>query len=223
MDAEDWGSTTQPPKGGSSLTVFLIDAQRSFGEALGLAIEAERDLQFLGWAETPQASRQHLEGRRPSVVIMDEGVAKPATQGISFIRSICPDAKIVALSANPTLSDRLEAEAVGAIAVLSKHASVAEILATIRKFGVGETSLTVPSPSPEPGDEAVRIVRQLTPRELQVLELLGTGLDPRGIAKELQITISTARDYVQRLLTKFGAHTQLEVVIKASRLGLISL
>jgi DNA-binding NarL/FixJ family response regulator len=185
-------------------------------------VEAERDLRYLGWAETAHKSLQLLKENQPDVLIIDVAVAvDPATEGIRYIRSICPDTEVILLAADPTLTDSTAAKAEGAAATLSKHASVAEILAVIRRLGPNGTSPPEISTPSGNGNEATRIVRELTPRELQVLELMGAGLDPRAIAKQLEITISTSRDYVKHILSKFGAHTQLEAVIKAFRIGLL--
>jgi PAS domain S-box-containing protein len=61
----------------------------------------------------------------------------------------------------------------------------------------------------------------LTPREHEVLTLLAEGYDVRQIAARLQVQISTVRGYVKSLLGKFGVHSQLQVVVLASRAGLI--
>src|SRR5437867_2410324 len=118
----DGGMPPTPTTGARGpLTVFLIDAQRSFGEALGLAIEAERDLRYLGWAETARGALQPLETHQPNVVMIDVAIAVPATEGIHHIRSICPRTEVVVLSSDPSLADGIEAKRAGAAAMLSKH------------------------------------------------------------------------------------------------------
>ena len=61
----------------------------------------------------------------------------------------------------------------------------------------------------------------LTPRERRVLELLAQGRDVRGIARELAISVHTCRGYVKALLSKLGAHSQLEAVAAARAQGLL--
>ena len=61
----------------------------------------------------------------------------------------------------------------------------------------------------------------LTPREQEVLELLGRGKDPRTIARELSISLHTCRGYVKSTLAKLDCHSQLEAVVTAGRLGLL--
>jgi DNA-binding NarL/FixJ family response regulator len=73
----------------------------------------------------------------------------------------------------------------------------------------------IETPSPSDDDSP------LTPREQEVLVLLGRGLDPSSIARELDLSIHTARGHVKRILAKLGAHSQLEAVVVATKRGLL--
>ena len=78
----------------------------------------------------------------------------------------------------------------------------------------------VPRPAaagPPPGEES-----GLTARECQVLALMGQGLDPAAIAERLVVSVYTARGHVKNVMMKLGAHTQLEAVVIANRLGLLT-
>lgn len=62
---------------------------------------------------------------------------------------------------------------------------------------------------------------KLTPREHDVLTLMGKGSGPVEIAKILNIGACTCRGYVKTIHTKLGVRSQLEAVVKTQRLGLI--
>ncbi len=62
---------------------------------------------------------------------------------------------------------------------------------------------------------------QLTPRELEVLQILAAGASTEDIAEELFIGIATVRSHVQSIIEKLGAHSKLEAVASAYRLGII--
>jgi PAS domain S-box-containing protein len=74
------------------------------------------------------------------------------------------------------------------------------------------TSGTLPAPWP---------VEELTPRELEVLQLLAGGSSTQDIAETLHIGITTVRSHVQNIISKLGAHSKLEAVASAYRLGII--
>ena len=61
----------------------------------------------------------------------------------------------------------------------------------------------------------------LTPREQEVLALLAEGHGSKNIASLLGLSIDSVRNHVQHLLAKFGAHSQLELVVKARNSGAI--
>ena len=61
----------------------------------------------------------------------------------------------------------------------------------------------------------------LTPRQLQVLRLLAEGKSTAQIAAELGLSRITVRNYIANLLTTLGAHSRLQAVLTASKLGLI--
>ena len=63
----------------------------------------------------------------------------------------------------------------------------------------------------------LRARRGLTPRQREVLDLLGAGEDARQIAAELGITITTVRTHIRHILRTLGVHTQLAAVVRACR------
>ena len=77
------------------------------------------------------------------------------------------------------------------------------------------------STQPETADE--RPVEDLTPRELEVVQLLAEGLPNKAIAKRLGVSDHTIKFHVNAILGKLGAQSRTEAVVRATRLGLIVL
>lgn len=73
------------------------------------------------------------------------------------------------------------------------------------------TATRAAAPAPE--------VQQLTPRQREVLHLLGTGKDARQIAATLEISVATVRTHIRDILRTLGVHTQLAAVVRTSRPG----
>jgi two-component system, NarL family, nitrate/nitrite response regulator NarL len=65
--------------------------------------------------------------------------------------------------------------------------------------------------------------RVLTPRELDVLQLLAAGLSTDKIGKQLGLTRATVRNHVQNLLPKLGVHSRIEAAVVALKAGLVHL
>jgi len=89
----------------------------------------------------------------------------------------------------------------------------AAVAAVLEGLSVRETPWAVDTPEHEP----------LTPRELEVFELLGKGLSNRDIAGVLGISAHTAKYHVGQILAKVGASTRAEAVSEGLRHGLIGL
>jgi DNA-binding NarL/FixJ family response regulator len=82
-------------------------------------------------------------------------------------------------------------------------------------FGVGMPLAQAPSFKHSPLDD-------LTPRQQEVLSLLGEGLETPEIARRLGIADETARNHIRALLRAMGAHSRLEAVLIGLRAGVIS-
>jgi DNA-binding CsgD family transcriptional regulator len=67
----------------------------------------------------------------------------------------------------------------------------------------------------------IRQHRALSPRQRQVLVLLGEGLPARTIAIQLDLAESTVRNHIRSVLVKLGCHSQLEAVATGRRIGLL--
>jgi PAS domain S-box-containing protein len=77
----------------------------------------------------------------------------------------------------------------------------------------------VPDPTVEKHDTGVTVT--LTPRQLQVLELLADGLPAKSVGERLGISVATARNHIRSILLELGAHSQLEAVAEARRHGML--
>jgi DNA-binding CsgD family transcriptional regulator len=105
----------------------------------------------------------------------------------------------------------------GASAQLSAGTSAARLRAAVAAVLEGLSVREAPWPEHAPEHEA------LTPRELEVFELLGKGLSNRDIAGVLDISAHTAKYHVGQILAKLGAATRAEAVGEGLRHGLIGL
>jgi DNA-binding NarL/FixJ family response regulator len=212
-----------------TIKVLIVDDQRTFGEALQLALSKERDMRVIdvvtdGGAAVAAAARQH-----PDVILMD--VAMPGMSGIEATRRIKdaePDTQVLILSGYE--DDLLLARAVqaGALGLLRKTEAVVDVAGSVRRAHRGEIL--------HPEDEiegALRRLRhrreqdssveqrlsRLTPREVQILQAMARGLPPDSIAGELKMSPHTLRTHTQNIITKLGVHSKLEALVLAIRHG----
>jgi DNA-binding NarL/FixJ family response regulator len=110
--------------------------------------------------------------------------------------------------------------------ILRRDASAEKIAAGLQSVAQG---LTVLDPTfhsilaPARSTDSAAPIESLTPRELQVLQLLARGLANKAIAQELAISDHTVKFHVNSILAKLGAQSRTDAVVRATRLGLITL
>ena len=116
----------------------------------------------------------------------------------------------------------LSSGATGAILRSSDGATLrAALLAVGRRLVVTEHGFTSLRPAPEPRPAAA--AEAFTPREREVLALLARGLSNRDIADALEISAHTAKFHVNSILQKLGVDRRTEAVVRAARMGLVTL
>ncbi|MGE3285855.1 MAG: response regulator transcription factor [Pseudonocardia sp.] len=196
-----------PPTERSS--VVLVDDHRVFAEALALALTTQPDLRCGGIAHSlEQAGDLLAEGADVALVDLD----LPDGSGLGLVERFAPHVPVIVLTAHVRVDLARRAAAAGAAGFLGKDAALPEILDAVRAALTG-----VPVASREP----VAPVR-LTARELDVLSWLARGRDATRIAAELGISVHTTRDHIRAVLAKLGAHSQLDAVVRADRLGIVA-
>ncbi|MFC4589576.1 response regulator transcription factor [Sphaerisporangium corydalis] len=209
--------------------VLVVEDQRALAGALEIAIGAQPDLDCVGTAGTVEEAVRLVETRSPDVVLMD--VHLPGDDGIEGTRRIKaahPGIRVLILTGDPTPGLLGAAATAGATGFLPKDSAFPDILRVIRA-SVDDAIVMVeggtfrelfkgagPGAAP-PGDDRTG----LTARELEVLGLMGEGLDPQAIAGHLVLSPHTARGHVKNVMMKLGAHSQLEAVVVAHRMGLL--
>jgi DNA-binding NarL/FixJ family response regulator len=217
---------------GGPITVLIVDDERTFGEALEVALEREDDLRIVDVAMDGTEAVRAADRFHPDVVLMD--VAMPGMNGLEAARRIketAPEATIVMLSGHD--DEHLLARAVqaGATGLLRKTEAVVNVARTVRRAHRGEP---LHPPDEVEGamrrlrhrrdkdDDAARRLERLTPRELEILALMAEGAGPDDITAQLGMSPNTLRTHVQNVLTKLSVHSKLEAVLLAIRHGKVS-
>ncbi len=159
----------------------------------------------------------------PDITVWDLGFG--LRSGLERLRSLGPAAPpAVAIVADEV--DAREALAAGALAALPRDAGAESLAAALRAAVQGlivldesfVSSLLRDAPAPAPD-----LVESLTPREIEVLQLLTQGLPNKGIAQRLGISDHTVKFHVNAILGKLGVQSRGEAIVQAVRLGLVTL
>jgi two-component system response regulator DesR len=192
--------------------VLLVDDHRVFAESLALAIDTQPGMSCAGIACTVRDARARAGAVGYDVAVVDLDL--PDGSGLDLVEPLGAYGRVVILTAHPRADLAARALDAGAAAFLAKDAGLAEILSGIRSATPAR---------PVVAAHLRQIAVPLTSREYDVLRELGRGQDATRLAATLGITVYTARDHIKALMAKLGVRTQLDAVVTASRLGLITL
>lgn len=203
--------------------VVVIDDHTLVRYGLAGLVEHEPDLELAG------DSGQHAEAvgmvlsTRPNVVVLD--VTPPDLDGLRTARELrtrYAELGIVLLAPEGQDSVLFRALESGVSAFVAKTAPTDEILAAIRHAAVAPTSFTATGLGPAMARRESASQALLSPREAQVLKLLGQGLSVRAIAVALSVSVSTAKTYVERLYEKLEVSNRAQAIMTALQRGLIT-
>jgi DNA-binding NarL/FixJ family response regulator len=210
--------------------LLLVDDHASFREALAFMLDREPDLSVVAQAGTVGEA---IACDAPwSLAVVDLGL--PDGGGADLVESLferVPEARIVVLTASSRPAELASAYEAGAAGVVQKTAGIGEIVDAIRAVASGRSLVDA--------TDLVEILRQarrqrervaagreisskLTPREREVLQALADGRSNREIAVQLHITVETQRTHMVNILSKLGAHSQLQALVIAVRHGIVS-
>jgi DNA-binding NarL/FixJ family response regulator len=211
-----------------TIRVFVVDDHAVVRFGLAALLEGETDVEFVGDAEGADAALEQLAeldttGLRPHVVLMDLRMEPiDGIESTRMIRERYDDVEIVVLTSfddDNCVRSALEA---GASGFLLKDADVDEVLVAVRAAHRGELQL-----DPAVARRLTESLRdtpsgpELTPRELDVLRLLGEGRANKSIAAALGITERTARTHVSKILAKLGLSSRTQAALWAAREGIV--
>jgi DNA-binding NarL/FixJ family response regulator len=175
-----------------------------------------------GEASDGRAALELIDRTRPDVVLMD--VTMPVLDGIQATKAVTerwPDTKVVVLTmhADPKLAS--EAIDAGAMGYLVKDCTTDDIVAAIDAALRGER--TFPSAESAALDEPATPKPVITHREKEVLQLIADGRSTTEAAKLLYVSIKTVKNHLASAYGKLDAHDRTQAVLRAARLGLITL
>jgi len=211
-----------------TIRVLLADDQALLRGTFRLLIDAQPDMRVVAEAANGREAVQACRTARPDVVLMD--IRMPELDGISATRLI-PDSKVLILTTFEVEEHVVEALRAGASGFLGKGVEPAQLLDAIRVVAAGDALLSPAAtkgliarflsvPALDTSLSAARLAA-LTPREREVMMLIGQGLSNDEIAERLFVTPVTAKTHANRAMAKLGARDRAQLVVLAYETGLV--
>lgn len=209
------------------MRVLIVDDHALFSEALGPLLE-QNGMQVLGIAGSGAEALEAVRRKHPEVVLVDLGL--PDMPGLALGQEILeeePETKVLAVTGLDHARVAREVLRAGFHGFLTKDTPFTQFIRSVRAVMEGQVinlprrdSGRVPVGDEEQRDAAL-LAGQLTPRELEVLEILVRGGSNPQIARELALSPNTVRTHVQSILTKLQVRSRLEAAAFAVRFGIV--
>lgn len=206
-----------------SIRVVVIDGHTLTRYGLAGLIAEQPDLEIVAETASVAEAPEIVANTNPDVVTVD--ITLPDGDGLYLARELrdrYADLGIVVLTSQGEDDVLFRALETGASAFVAKTAPTHEVLSAIRHAAVAASSFTATG-------LALALARRhritdrlsLSPRETEVLQLLGAGMSIPAIARSMYLSQSTTKTYVARLYEKLGASNRAQALMTALRSGLL--
>ncbi|WP_043614608.1 response regulator [Nonomuraea candida] len=211
------------------IRVLLADDQKLVRVGLRMLCESDPGIEVVGEAGDGREAVRMAAESLPDVILMD--LRMPGVDGITATERIMaarPSSKVVVLTTFDDDDHLYPALAAGAFGFLVKDSPPADLLAALHRAAGGEPPFgqavlrrlveqavraREPRTDPAPG------LSELSPREREVLAMVGAGLSNREIAERMYLGVSTVKTYVASLMRKTGAPNRIRLAVLAARVS----
>ena len=201
------------------IRVLLVDDHSLVRRGFRRLLEDDPSIAVVGEGSNGDEAIRLVSELKPEVVVMDS--AMPGTSGLVATRAIlagAPDVKILMLSMHSEQTLVRQAMDAGARGYILKSALDLDLAAAVKRVAAGERVLDAALEHPVQSGEKNR----LTPRELEVLQLICNGMSNRAIAEKLQLSVNTIAVHRTNIMNALNVHKTAELVVYALQHGLVN-
>ena len=204
--------------------MLVVDDHAVVREGLRAFLDLQDGIEVAGEAADGREAVDLAERLRPDVVLMD--LVMPELDGVGAMRLLrdrVPAARVIVLTSFLDDGKLMPALRAGAAGYLLKNAAPQEVARAVRVAHAGEALLdpVVAARLVESLAGEQEPLDRLTPREREVLELLGRGFPNKRIAQELRLSEKTVKTHVGHVLAKLGVTDRTQAAVVAVRAGLV--
>src|SRR5258708_491765 len=202
----------------SLIRILTVDDHPLLRKGIAALVNTEPDMKLIAEASNGQEAIEKFRSHRPDVTLMD--LQMPGLNGIEAIDRILsefPDARIIVLTTYSGDAQVLRALKAGARAYILKRQVHRELLETIRAVHAGQKRI----PSDLAAELFLHSRNDLTPREIDVLQLIADGNANKQIADHLSICEASVKSHVANILSKLDARDRAHAVAIGLKRGII--
>ncbi len=223
------------------ISLMLVDDHDVVRTGLRSFLSNREDMRVVAEARNGEEALQLASEIKPDLLIMD--ISMPGMDGLEATRrlkTVCPESLVLALTVHEDKQFFMEMLAAGATGYITKRAAADELVIAIRSVAEGQVYLQ-PALARWLLEDYQRLAKQeeshakpaergesmvgldiLSPREREVLEMVGQGFNNQEIGERLGLSPKTIARHRERIMHKLNMHSRTELVKFAIRTGLIA-
>lgn len=202
------------------IRVLCVDDHRIVREGVALIIKRQTDMDVVGMAATGEEAIELFKSCHPDVTLMDLRLrGMSGVEAIKAIRRLDPSARVVVLTMYQGDEDIYRALEAGATTYLLKDTLADDLIQVIRDVKAGKQPGVSPEVQARLAERSVR--PELTPRELEILQLISQGMQNKEIAASLGISEATTQVHVKNILAKLDVRHRTAALNVALRRGIV--
>jgi DNA-binding NarL/FixJ family response regulator len=206
------------------IRVLVVDDHAFVRQGLRAFLDLQDGIDVVGEAGDGQEAVAAAERLRPDVVLLD--LVMPRVDGVAALRELrerLPATRAIVLTSFLDDDKLMPALRAGAAGYLLKSSAPAEVARAVRAAHAGEALLDPVAAARliEALERDEEPLDRLTPREREVLLLLGRGYPNKQIARELRLSEKTIKTHVGHVLAKLGVTDRTQAAVVAVRAGLV--
>jgi len=205
----------------ASIRIFVVDDQVIFRESVVALLGLQKDFQVVGQAGTAAEAKRLLPKSNPDILLLEIGL--PSHDGLDLLREmpdLSPRSKTIVIAADEVEDDVVQAMRLGARGFVVKQCPTELFFKSIRRVHAGEVwlngkmteavlgALGGRQPEAQAGGKG-----DLSPRELEVIQLVIQGHKNRDIAQKLFISEKTVKNHLSAIFNKLGVGDRLELTL----------
>lgn len=219
------GTRRPSPDTGDVVRVIVVDDHDLVVYALTRLLSGEDGIDVVASTGNADDVLDLVDAHEVDVVVLDRRLegGVDAIDLIPRLHATAPDLKVLVLSGTSDEHAIARAVAAGCHGYLAKDEPSSEIVRAVRAVAAGEHVFTPAVLAGVLRSRATDPSQGLSPREIEVLQLLARGRSTNEIAEALYVSVNTVRNHVNNVMRKLDVHSRLEAVSEGVKLGLIEI
>ncbi|MFC9807215.1 response regulator [Streptomyces griseoaurantiacus] len=217
---------SERPGPGDPIRVFLLDDHEVVRRGVHDLLDDEPDINVVGEAATAEQALVRVPALRPHVAVLD--VRLPDGDGVSVCRELRADMPELACLMLTSFDDEealLDSIMAGASGYVLKQIQGSDLVSAVRTVAAGQSLLDANATARllarlrggQEQEEEAEALPGLTPREREILALIGEGLTNRQIGQRLYLAEKTVKNHISRLLAKLGVERRVQAAVIATQ------